>query len=317
VGAPADLPGRPSRAEGLDTLAQRVRTEITSLGIARPAVDLGVFLVDARHGSETSRLVGGTSPRFEWYAGSRGGRPYCLSVRTNVRPSARNLLTGRWQPRGVGRVTNILGPCALYARFGMPGAEIQRWMLGAGGSFAVERADVPPPPNPLEQRPLWLFTRLSSVRPSDLPLEGCLAGRADACERLVLEESGPEYDALERYEPEIRRADVPLLDGHPTALGVTAALASFASERMLDALRRRFGDEAFAAFWQSDRSVPDAFTAAFGTTLSAWGREWARTVHDSSPRAVTPGVLEWASGLLYLTVALMAAAWIMRARQMG
>ena len=49
----------------------------------------------------------------------------------------------------------------LARRYGRPGAQIQRWMLGAGGAAATERPDLPLPPDTAGPAPLWSARRVA------------------------------------------------------------------------------------------------------------------------------------------------------------
>ena len=49
-----------------------------------------------------------------------------------------------------------------------------------------------------------------------------------------------------------------------------------------------FGTDRFAAFWTSEQPVPEAFTDAFGLSLSEWLQKWA--VNQFGPIRNGPGV---------------------------
>jgi hypothetical protein len=301
----------------VEALATRVAEELRVIGAPRPAAALGVFLVSSssERGTVTDRYLTALSNRVEWYAGTRDGRPYCITLRASARPTEEDLTTYSWRAAGPLERTEILGPCGFYARYGMPSATIQRWMQGPGGALAAEREEGERvmPENP---EPKLYFGRRADIEVAGLVFEGCMVGRAATCEAILLEEHSERYDRAEAYEPAIMAAGVPLLDGRPTARN-TGLLAQVASARLLDQLEEQFGSEAFAEFWHSDLPVADAFTAAFGVTPADWGREWTRSVYGEAARAaVLPGLGESALGLFYVAIAVFAVSWFVRERRL-
>jgi hypothetical protein len=292
-------------------VSDRVVGELAQLGAERPAVDLGVFLIP-------NEAIDGVRSidRVEWYAGSREGRPYCLTVRTSAYPHETDLVSYTWRAEGDWKRTEILGPCGFYARYGMPSTTIQRWMQGPGGALAIERSERERVLG-TDAEPASLFGRRNEVGTRTLELEGCTVGHASACAATLFSESSESWDRVEPFEAQIIAAGVPLLDGRPIQRG-TYSLVEVSSARMLDAVERRFGAEAFARFWHSDQPVAEAFTSAFGVSPESWGNDWAISVYGDAARAgVLPGRGDWVIGLLYLSFALLGASGIMRARRLG
>jgi hypothetical protein len=72
--------------EAESALAGRVRAEVERLPGGRPAVDLGVYLLDSRSASEAIAEVDDGYQRYEWYAGTSDGRPYCIAARSSANP---------------------------------------------------------------------------------------------------------------------------------------------------------------------------------------------------------------------------------------
>ena len=301
----------------LDALRGRVQAELASLGVDRPAVDVGVFVVNARSAAATEAGYARSSMRVEWYAGTREGRPYCLTVKSSYRPSPSDLDSYSWRPSGRNRRTSMLGPCGFYAQHGMPGPEVQRWMQSVGASLATERGDEIPRIDPADEAWTNLLGWRANTYPADLQIEACALGRATGCISTMTEERIAPFDQMEEIEPEIIAAGVPFLDGEDS-FGGPASHGDAAAERMLDAIERRFGQEAFGLFWRSDRPFEEAFASAFGMTPQAWASEWVDGIEMGTRRAdVMPGGGEWGLPLLYLGLALAGAVAVVGRRKLG
>ena len=305
--APADL----------DALRGRVQAELATLGVDRPAVDVGVFLVNGRSASATDEVFARSMMRVEWYAGVREGRPYCLTVKSSYRPTAADLDSYSWRPSGRDRRTAMLGPCGFYAQHGMPGPDVQRWMQSVGASLAMERGDEIPPIDPINEGWTQAFGWRVNTYPADLQIEACSLGRATGCISTMTEERIAPFDDMEEIEPTIIAAGVPLLDGDD-AFGGPASHGDAAAERMLDAIERRFGKQAFGRFWRSDRPFEEAFSSAFGMSPQAWAAEWVGEIETGTRRAdVMPGGAEWGLSFLYLALAVVGAVAMVRRRKLG
>jgi hypothetical protein len=313
----ADQWGNPDGGQA--QVVGEVARETTQRGVTRPAVDLGVFLVDGRTDFVSER-VAYVPNRYEWYAGARDGRAYCMSVRTTSQPSTDDLGSRRWgdvflfdpsSRTGVDIPPDILGPCRVYARHGMPGREIGRWMLRSGATKAVERSDVPIPPvrGPVESRG-WVFRR-HQVAPSDVAFEGCRSGSAAACDALIFANIKVPGDLVEQSIPVMQAGGVPLLE----ARGIFVpprSIGEVASDRVLDALERSFGEAAFDRFWHSPKPVEEAFVDAFGVTPARWGRDWTRSLGPAENAAILPAATDAPLLLLYLGAALAIAFGLAR-----
>jgi hypothetical protein len=320
VGAPMAKDPSPADRESLDLLQSYLQKELKDLGAARPAADLGVFLLDARAPAPSAGQVLGAANafRFEWYAGVRDGRPFCLTVRTGLVVTA-DVVAPPWRPEGADQRTNILGPCAFYARYGLPGARVSTWMRGAG-RLALERADAPFDPPESWTSPAWFGRRANGIRttpqgPGDVRLDGCLMGSDEACAANITQ-------GLIEPDPlgpgSTLAAEVPTLLHSRPGPRQFASIADMASGRMLADLERRFGPEAFGAFWRSDAEVPVAFESAFGLTPAAWGREWAVSVAGANPRRpVLPGAGEVLRVAAYVALALALAGSFVRNRRLA
>jgi hypothetical protein len=313
----ADQAGDPHAGQA--EVVRELTQEVKLIGVSRPAVDLGVFIVNAKSDGVAER-VGYASNHYEWYAGVRDGRAYCLSVRTTTEPSTDNLASRRWASlslfdpksrRAVDTPADILGPCRLYARHGMPGAEIGQWMLSAGATKAVERSDLLIPPVRASGGTRgWVFHRRQLV-PSDVAFEGCRSGSAEACETLIFANIKATNDPVEGSLPVIQAGGVPVLESR-TILSPLRSLGEVASDRALDAMEQRFGAEAFDRFWHSPKPPREAFVDAFGVAPADWGREWTRSLGPFENASVVPGSTETSLIVLYVGIMMAIAIGLTR-----
>jgi hypothetical protein len=206
----------------------------------------------------------------------------------------------------------MLGACAFYARYGMPGAEVQRWMQGAGGNMAIDRSSLA---SPTKSARMWFGWHLATD-PLNLAVAACTAGKSETCASLLTQEFLDQNDDMEQVEPRVIEAGIPLLDGSIRYLPVEPAYDEM--RQALARLEERFGQERFAAFWHSDRSVPEAFESAFGISAAEWGLELARRASPGEARAaVMPGGSEVGLTALYLVLAGMIGIGLSRKRRVA
>lgn len=298
-------------------LRRSVEGELSRIGAARPAAALGVFEVDRRTGVDAASL--GLEPRFtelynashsEWYAGVEAGRPWCIALRVTGL-EVRDDPSRDWRGSNPEH-SNILGPCAFYARFGAPGRGLEEWLAATGGAFALRRAESfdLPMPNVLPRPGLFGTFRYSVAGAERIAsVAACARGRIEACDALVTgrdrRDEGPGLLQL-------RREGIPLVAARLG--GISGNPFSATGEQLLARIEREFGPIAFERFWRSDRPVAEAFEAAFGLPLGEWVRDWARELfpNEGTEAAVAPrrGVV----GLLLVWLALAAAYAVAKAR---
>jgi hypothetical protein len=176
------------------------------------------------------------------------------------------------------RLSQGLGPCALYAGFGQPGPLVRRWLEGwayepaqvvdwaLGGNTMARQA---------EEIYFWrgdttrsLLYRLAGYLPSAYlggpTVASCTAGTSSACDRVWLV---PE----ETYQTRARRVSLDGVFFGALWPGMAQPLAVRGPSLLSDLIRER-GAERFAAFWSSPKPVADAFREAFGEPLGTWAR---------------------------------------------
>ncbi len=162
----------------------------------------------------------------------------------------------------VERHTLFLGPCAFYAAFSRPGAQIEEWLASTNYRAAM--------------KPAWTVGALPLdrvwPRVYGVDLYACAAGNAAACRSGFFTPELPLY--LQRWEPS---RSVP---------GIVEVLRSYYfqswgfgahTNRLLSDLLVDMGEERFAVFWSADGELEAAFSAAFGLRLEDWLMRWARS----------------------------------------
>jgi hypothetical protein len=190
-------------------------------------------------------------------------------------------------------VGRFLNSCALYARFGVPGPAVARWVGELSRYFWWRRRD------PLALR-LWEARRdirrevverrsdlLGNLEESGMWMEvACLRGTAPRCARAVGLEGGPLPIYFYRFNEPFTHGQ---LLGHLLAKGTAAQ---------------------FAAFWRSPKPIGEALAGSYGLPAGELARaaytHWYETT-PGGPRADEPVVvvgLLWS--VLALTLALVA-----------
>jgi len=263
----------------------RLRAESAAIEPRDPRVIVGVYVQPLSLGAVPDTPTGSLLNRVT-IVGTRNGEPYCLQVLPFMRPD-------RLDERSLRRSTpdGAVGACRLYAEHGLPSARIQSWLKAGGIRFAAHPSGWAPIVHPPQTRadaeasgrsaldvaglgwssdaPMFGL-RSSRLFEAGAQVQGCLGGRARACERAVT-------------DPELLRptlGDQAYVVAHSSVVGTgTYELDrpfDFMNGTLLADLERDFGAEAFDGFWKSDQAVPEAFEAAFGTDMGDWLVGWVK-----------------------------------------
>jgi hypothetical protein len=171
----------------------------------------------------------------------------------------------------------ILGPCAFYAAFGMPGDSIRAWLRGrgallaSGGSWTQqtwsklwrrgERLDGP------SSSPVFYPTPPAAMYSMSGRAVGCAAADATACESL-----------LRRRNQDLRSLTVgsAVLPGFrlgPIGREYGYDVAGRETELLADMVRS-MGRERFQKFWTSNESVSASIEKASGLPATEWMASW-------------------------------------------
>lgn len=260
-----------------DTLKAFIAREAAA--IDRPLGRAGVFLIEDTFGGHPAvHLRPGAASR-EVYAGVDSAGAYCAVVGTGRVGNHGTMFIDGFQQLRPSHQVGVLGPCTFVARYGAPGAKMSHW-LSAGG---YTLAEVPGPAANIEADDAPMFWTSA-----DLMIRGCIAGRADLCDRIV--SFGPEPAGLGAATMHLR----------PSYTFTDAAHRMLLSEA-----EAAFGHDRFAQFWTSDADMPVAFAGAFGIEFGDWVREWGRARYGE--QILGPGVGAASVLLSLLTVLGLAA----------
>jgi len=293
----------------LDSIGESARLALESLAM-RELEGIPVVRIPVR-------IVVLTSPRTvlpRVVARDGGDASIARYVRLPSAPgeSCTLLLTARPQDRDVLAATmananGVLGPCAFYAAFGLPGRALRAHLDSAAwypAAFARWRdtLDLVEP-----QREPW----------GDLSRDGvhCLV-RADAiCARGWMADARYEGDD-EFLEPTV--AVTPALPlGIPLPWFGVRGRAFGARQRVwLSDLVHEVGEERFGEFWRRDTTVDASFRQLTGVSEEAWTGRWlarSYTWYAASPRP-SRAELGWWALVMFASLATLARVRERRAR---
>ncbi len=169
----------------------------------------------------------------------------------------------------------VLGPCAWYARFGVPSPRVEQWL--AARQFDVALAPVWYREAHPEVSVGWVFGDedhrvwwWGAIYSHPYQTMACFAGRPDAC-RLGL----AQYDQGGRgIKPRVVVPFDPWETNKVKLIGAQAYLSD---------LFRSVGDDRFQGFWTTSLPVDSALTLALGQPVGAYTVSWLRSF-SAAPR---------------------------------
>lgn len=199
-----------------------------------------------------------------------------------------------------------LGPCAFYARFGVPGARVRGWL--ARRNYDLATAAVWDGEAGAVDQFTWLLTGQSSfqwwwegIYSLKFSAAGCLAGRARAC-----------------------LADVRLGDAaQPASTRVVSPMAAWRFGRMelvgggrwLSDVARAAGEERFREFWNTTLPVDSALSLALGEPVGEWTVRWQETIAPRPRFGPSVPMLDAGLGALTAAAALALLGLAVRRRE--
>jgi hypothetical protein len=211
----------------------------------------------------------------------------------------------------------LLGPCAYYRAFGIPGARVEAWLRERGWMFVGDGSwhEATPPyqfANTGYWGPTFGFGGASLGATSvpvllEMNMDGarCAWGQAAACDRVLL--------TRQRRLPAVIDGNVlfysyPFLNRGDEWYG--SRPFGRRERHLLADMVRTLGRERFARFWSSSEPVPAAFAQVAGEPLDAWATRWTSEQYGSAPaRGAGMG---WWAGLM--SVALIALTLLVALR---
>jgi hypothetical protein len=275
-----------------DSLAVRATAGVRSAG----AIGIDIFFV-----YDTLSLLHSTSLYREGISTSyllpRSASDRCTVI-TRVSESRRisGLIATLWIPT---TEDDLLGPCAYYRAFGMPGRQIDAWLRIHGWSFAGRGSWTRAAPSLAAVRGYWVqgaplidlgasARRLGEQR-QEFTTErtACGIGDAGACDTAI---------ATPTFGDRITLMNGNLMVRPYADLGRARESYWYYGNRpfgraqpyfLADVVREE-GREKFSRFWTSDDAVPVAFEKATGESLGEWTSRWL--LEQYGPLLHRPGV---------------------------
>ncbi|MGH7532135.1 MAG: hypothetical protein ACREL4_02480, partial [Gemmatimonadales bacterium] len=169
-----------------------------------------------------------------------------------------------------------IGPCALVARFGVPGPRVRSWLGTRGWDLAQQPTWRGALPSDWARSylvqggpvPRWWWEILDEMRPV---AHACLGGRASACRTAVADGDGESItDSFPRIlepNPGYAFTLVGLLEG-----------AHYLFDVADDA-----GPQRFQEFWNTTLPVDSALSLALRKPVGRWTAEWQRRALPTPP----------------------------------
>lgn len=240
--------------------------KVLDLGVSK--ISVGVLMRDAPpRGSRTT-------PKAEY---NRFGASYLLPDSTDrstclvVAELPYFASNHRYLPPG--RLTSwaagVLGPCAWYARFGVPSPRVEQWLAARQFDVAITPIWYRRPSNEGvvnwmfgdEEDPFLWWGGLYSYPPEAL---ACLAGRPEECRRGIAA-----YDNAGRGSRP--RVVVPLDPWDSRRIKLIGA------QTFLSDLLRVVGDDRFQDFWTTSLPVDSALTVTLRKPVGEYTVSWLRS----------------------------------------
>ncbi|HEY6158541.1 MAG TPA: hypothetical protein VIV88_13870 [Gemmatimonadales bacterium] len=200
-----------------------------------------------------------------------------------------------------------LGPCAFFARWGVPGKPVRLWMarrhydLASVPSWGPQRSEPPEASWMMNRNTGWFW---AAVYGHPIAAIGCLAGRAPSCRTAVLAGAGDAFaDSLPR-----------LLD---------ATVQWWREERLVQGrqylgdVAREVGYDRFLRFWNSTEPVDTALAAALRMPVGKWTARWQRRFLPRLPLGAAAPLSAAVLGILLGGAAVALVARGAMRRQVG
>jgi hypothetical protein len=201
-----------------------------------------------------------------------------------------------------------LGPCAFYARFGVPGPRVRAWLTRRHFDLAsVPAWDRPATTGRMQdwfrdpRTGRWWWAGVYGVDPQGL---GCLAGRAAACAAAIREQD---------------------VEGAPAQPGPLRGVNPWELRKQplvgagwfLSDVVRQAGEDRFQDFWITDLPVDTALTLALREPMGKWAVAWQRTMAPAPPLGAAVAPLDAGLGIGVALALVGALAWGIHRRQVA
>jgi hypothetical protein len=200
-----------------------------------------------------------------------------------------------------------LGPCAFFARWGVPGEPVRVWMARRHYDLARVPSWGPQGSEPPEAS--WMMNRntgwfWAAVYGHPIAAIGCLAGRAPSCRTAVLAGAG---DAFGDSQPRLLDATVRWWGEERLVQG----------GQYLGDVAREVGYDRFLRFWNSTEPVDTALATALKMPVGKWTARWERRFLPRLPLGAAAPLSAAVLGILLAGAAVALVARGATRRQVG
>ncbi|HET7025013.1 MAG TPA: hypothetical protein VFI39_07415 [Gemmatimonadales bacterium] len=266
-----------------------------SLGLGATKVGVAI-VVDLSPGTPHHAAADSTPTPFNsylfWALPDSSDRSTCTVVIADRFYARRLLQQGRSPSRTETSawLATRIGPCALIARFGVPGPRVRHWLGGREWDLAQQPTWRGALPSDWARSflmqggpvPRWWWRVLDEMRPA---AHACLGGRASACRAAVAEgdaeASTDSHPRIVEPNPGYAFNRVGLLEGAHYLFDVADAI----------------GPQRFQDFWNTALPVDSALSLALGKPVGRWTAEWQRRTLPTPPLGPMPSPADAAIGL--------------------
>jgi hypothetical protein len=215
----------------------------------------------------------------------------------------------------------LLGPCAFYRAFGLPGKEVDLWLRRRGWAFAGDGSWSEATSSLSLAESLW--PTAPNMIKFDTPLteigvdgSHCAMQQSAACERIVFGLDTARRSRFAFLGQDVLRAPyAPLGEGRLRWYSFGKPLG-VRQQFLLADMVRTLGRDRFAKFWTSDDAPTVAFQAASGQSLTEWTSHWlADQYGPPPPNGPVPSVWIMTVSVVLIGIGIFAGIRVNSARQ--
>lgn len=257
-----------------ETIRRTLAEEWHDLGLGATKVAVGVVVIDRATARTIGRglAIGAEDPSAFYVLPDSLAPATCLVlVVAPTRGSEGRLSTSR-SLQEMARLW--YGPCAFYARFGIPGPRVAKWLEARGLDLALAPAWVATPGDTALLMPAlspsgpnrkWYWDMIYWMPPRAVE---CLSGSAEACHAALV-------------EGDVGRTDPPdwIVVQSANSWRFTRQRVT-GGDHFLAAVLRAAGPRRFQEFWRTSLPVDSALTRVLRTPVGEWTAAWQREVAE-------------------------------------
>jgi hypothetical protein len=305
----------PGFSPGLRAMVQRVTERAAAHHPELAAPELAILSDTARkfHGTDRRRFAGAMTVDYR-LPSAAGDKCFAVGRVATDLDRRYNWLSVSAEVSSDITSARLWGPCAFYSAFGMPGAEIKRWLDRRGWAFALydDWKSVAPHFAPMwgdntpVHMPMRNFASFDAVACSGGDRTRCLAPLLDAMRGLQrVGVWNTNLVSTADYNPYL--TSTRQWWWNPPALGPM-------EWTLFGDMVRSIGHEQFRAFWQSNKDPVAAFRDATGRDLDAWVQDWLTRTYGPQSNGPLLSLSGVGGGVLAALIAIGLAVAVARRR---